>query len=701
MKLISFLLLFNVICLFSQTIILPTNTAWKYLDDGSDQGSNWKTSSYNDASWQSGLAELGYGDNPITTLAGQKITYYFRNNFTISTPNQYYDYTINLRRDDGAIIYINGVEIYRDNINPGIVNYLTPAIENCSDDGNAIQQVTIPNTFFNQGVNNISVEIHNVNTTSSDITFELELIGNTSPSTPQITRGAFMTLSSNNSITLNWTTNIPSSSEVKIGGEPGNLYSVASINDLVNNHSITLTGLQSNTKYFYSIGKIGTTLQSSGNSFFYTAPNPDSTNKLRFIVTGDMGDGSANQIQVRDAFSNYTNNSIVNGWIWLGDNAYNNGTELEYQNYIFNIYSNQLRYLPLFPALGNHDYANVGYLSSVALGTNFPYFSIFNLQTNTGNEKYYSFNYANIHFITLDSYGALNAPGSPMYNWLSEDLQSNSQRWTIVNFHHPPYTKGTHNSDTEIEDIDIRQNIVPLLEQYGVDLVMCGHSHTYERSKFIKGHQGLSDSFNDSLFPNGNVVQAGNGAYYKYSNNDNGTIYVVCGSSGRISSTTSNGYPHKAMLTSFSNLGGSLILDIEKDSLNCKFLTAAGTIRDEFDIVKKVRGATSVNQNIGTNSKEEQTKSSNVKVNYNAIDKTLNFKIQELKENKSLNNSKIIIELFNIQGEELLKYNSLLNSTGETIISIQKNSLPNQTGIYFIKALINNRVIFRDKILLN
>lgn len=268
MKLISFLLLFNVICLFSQTIILPTNTAWKYLDDGSDQGSNWKTSSYNDASWQSGLAELGYGDNPITTLAGQKITYYFRNNFTISTPNQYYDYTINLRRDDGAIIYINGVEIYRDNINPGIVNYLTPAIENCSDDGNAIQQVTIPNTFFNQGVNNISVEIHNVNTTSSDITFELELIGNTSPSTPQITRGAFMTLSSNNSITLNWTTNIPSSSEVKIGGEPGNLYSVASINDLVNNHSITLTGLQSNTKYFYSIGKIGTTLQSSGNSFF-------------------------------------------------------------------------------------------------------------------------------------------------------------------------------------------------------------------------------------------------------------------------------------------------------------------------------------------------------------------------------------------------------------------------------------------------
>ena len=78
-----------------------------------------------------------------------------------------------------------------------------------------------------------------------------------------------------------------------------------------------------------------------------------------------------------------------------------------------------------------------------------------------------------------------------MYNWLRNDLISNTQQWTVVYFHHAPYTKGIHNSDTEIELIDMRQNIIPLLESYGVDLVLAGHSHIYERSYFIKNHTGL------------------------------------------------------------------------------------------------------------------------------------------------------------------------------------------------------------------
>ena len=69
--------------------------------------------------------------------------------------------------------------------------------------------------------------------------------------------------------------------------------------------------------------------------------------------------------------------------------------------------------------------------------------------------------------------------------------------WTIVFWHHPPYTKGSHNSDSEIELIDMRLNFVPILEAYGVDLVLCGHSHSYERSKFIDGHYGNSRTFSD------------------------------------------------------------------------------------------------------------------------------------------------------------------------------------------------------------
>lgn len=85
-----------------------------------------------------------------------------------------------------------------------------------------------------------------------------------------------------------------------------------------------------------------------------------------------------------------------------------------------------------------------------------------------------------------------------MYQWLLNDLQLNKAKWIIAIRHHPPYSKGTHNSDVEIEMVDMRNNIVPLLERFGVDLVLTGHSHTYERSYFIHGHYGVESTFNSN-----------------------------------------------------------------------------------------------------------------------------------------------------------------------------------------------------------
>ena len=100
-------------------------------------------------------------------------------------------------------------------------------------------------------------------------------------------------------------------------------------------------------------------------------------------------------------------------------------------------------------------------MSTVSIGTNFPYFNIFNLPkyakcggVPSNSEKYYSYNWGNVHFIALDSYGALNHTGSPMYQWLLNDLQLNTAKWIIAYWHHPPYSKGTHNSDVEIELIE-------------------------------------------------------------------------------------------------------------------------------------------------------------------------------------------------------------------------------------------------------
>ena len=399
-------------------------------------------------------------------------------------------------------------------------------------------------------------------------------------------RGPYLTIATSNSITIQWRTSTSVGSEVKYGLSSAALTNIASNANVSTEHSITIGGLVTNTKYYYSIGQSGTILQGDISNFFFTAPQNGSTQALKFWVTGDFGNGSATQLAVRNSFTTNTSGQNVNGWLWLGDNAYNNGTDAEYQSKVFDVYTSIFKSLPVFPAPGNHDYAQSGYQSSAAMGTNFPYFSIFALPVTSGTEKYYSSNYGNVHFISLDSYGSYNTVGSLMYNWLQNDLSSNTQQWTIVYFHHPPYSKGSHDSDTEIEMVNMRNNIVPLLESFGVDLVLSGHSHNYERSFFLKNQTGPETAFNSGIYPAGNVVQSGAGPYIKTSRTGNGTVYIVCGVSGQANGTTTPGYPHNAMYKSISTSNGSLILDINGNTLTCKYLNSTGVIDDQFSIQK-------------------------------------------------------------------------------------------------------------------
>lgn len=400
-----------------------------------------------------------------------------------------------------------------------------------------------------------------------------------------ISRGAYMNMATDNSITIMWRTKKACTSEVRLGLMSGAFTQIIQDTAHTIDHSVHVFGLLPNTKYYYSVGIIDTILQSGNGHHFVTAPIPNNNpSKLRFWVTGDFGTGDSQQDSVTAAFETYNNSNTVNGWLWLGDNAYNAGLDSEYQVNTFDHYINQMYKYPLFPSPGNHDYANIGYLSLSALTHNFPYFNIFDIPSNSNTEKYYSYDYGNIHFVSIDSYGSYNAPGTPMYNWLNNDLDQNAKKWTIVYFHHSPYTMGTHNSDNEIELIDMRTHIVPLLESKGVDLVLCGHSHIYERSYFIKGHYGLENTFNTLPFPLGHMVQPPSNSYYKSS--PKGTIYVVCGVSGRPSGTTSASFPHAAMQTSIPSGNGSLVLDISDDTLHCKYLTKFGTIDDEFNLIK-------------------------------------------------------------------------------------------------------------------
>jgi hypothetical protein len=310
----------------------------------------------------------------------------------------------------------------------------------------------------------------------------------------------------------------------------------------------------------------------------------------RIWVLGDSGTANANAVAVRDAYLNFAGTTHTNLWLMLGDNAYENGTDAEYQAAVFNMYPQMLRKSVLWPTLGNHDTAQ-----STNPPAGLPYYSIFTLPTggeagglSSGTEDYYSFDYGNIHFICLDSMTSDRSPGGPMMTWLQNDIASTAQQWVIAFWHHPPYSKGSHDSDAEAQLIEMRQNALPILEAGGVDLVLTGHSHSYERSFLIDGHYGLSSTFTNSMKKNGGDGRVdGSGAYAKATLGlapHEGAVYAVAGSSGQTSGGLLN---HPAMFISINSLG-SMVLDINGDRLDAKFLNSGGAAADYFTITKGV-----------------------------------------------------------------------------------------------------------------
>ena len=201
----------------------------------------------------------------------------------------------------------------------------------------------------------------------------------------------------------------------------------------------------------------------------------------------------------------------------------------------------------------------------------------------SGNPKYYSFDYANIHFIGLDSMTSERTTNSAMARWLVTDLENNTQDWTIVYFHHPPYTKGSHNSDAETDLIEVRQNLLPILESHDVDLVLSGHSHVHERSYLLHGHYGLSTTLTPAMkIDAGDGREEGTGAYRKNADGQ-GVVYIVAGSSGQTGGGSLN---HPAHFVSLNELG-SMIVDVNSNRLDAMFLTGTGTISDRFSLIKR------------------------------------------------------------------------------------------------------------------
>jgi len=342
-------------------------------------------------------------------------------------------------------------------------------------------------------------------------------------------------------------------------------------------HELRLSGLKPDSRYFYRIDEQIHT--------FRTSPLPGSDRPIRLWIQGDPGYANPTAMAGRDAAMQWAATRprgllpAIDLWLTTGDNAYKSGKDEEFQQHLFDAYPRLLPTVPYIPLHGNHDARRNAFYNLFTFPTAAEAGGV-----ASGSEHYFAVDYGQLHLIFLDSHDGDLGHDGEMLQWLKRDLATTKQRWIIALLHHPPYTRGSHNSDDDGDSRGrmrrVRENVLPLLEQAGVDLALFGHSHVYERSHLMACHYGDSSSFSEGM----QLQRNDKGEYHKGLTRHpyDGTVYSVVGSSARVHSGPLD---HPAM-TVAKSVEGSLIVDIEAESLKAYFINSQGQVLDHYTIDK-------------------------------------------------------------------------------------------------------------------
>jgi hypothetical protein len=354
-------------------------------------------------------------------------------------------------------------------------------------------------------------------------------------------------------------------------------------------YEVALTGLKAATRYFYAIHDGDEPLTPVNASYFFVTPPPvGSRGLVRFSVLGDSGTGRLRQKEVFDAMMDHVSKMgrSLDFWLHVGDMAYSTGRDMEFQTRVFEPYDLLMRNTVCWPTMGNHE----GGTSKGTTGIG-PYYDAYVVPTRgeaggvaSGTEAFYSFDHANIHFICLDSHDLDRKPGGAMARWLKADLEKTKADWLIAFWHHPPYTKGSHDSDRERDLTEMREYIMPILESGGVDVVLTGHSHIYERSMLMDGAYATPTISENFILDDGDGDPTGDGPYRKSAGirPHQGTLQIVTGHGG----TTLGRKGSMPVMKRIFVEHGSVIVDVQADTLTATMVNYRGSVRDVVAIKK-------------------------------------------------------------------------------------------------------------------
>ena len=365
-----------------------------------------------------------------------------------------------------------------------------------------------------------------------------------------IERGPQLALASTRSMTIAWRSFELTEPTVVYWTENG-LPSTRPSDGPGTEHVIELDDLLPDTAYFYQLQHDGRSVGEVHN-FWTAADSPDAA--IRFGVFGDFGCGCPAQYQSIGVL----NDSQPDLVLTTGDNVYYSGNAREVRQNYFVPMASLIDHVPVYPSLGNHD---------VITGNGSPFLDSLYLPVNDadGSERFYSFDRGNCHFISLevtDRVGDLS-PGSRQYQWLVRDLERTAATWVICYFHHPLYSDSSHGDGPLLQ-----VHLAPLFDEYGVDVVLSGHDHTYQRTYPMRGGLVLDDQ----MEPNYTDPQ--------------GTIYVVTGGGG----ATLYGLRPSQRLAAGESRRHVVIFDVVGNELNLSAVDHNGSVFDRMKITKGVSG---------------------------------------------------------------------------------------------------------------
>lgn len=494
--------------------LISTATTWKYLDNNVDPGTEtdryaWTKADYNDSEWKSEagkfgakkgkLEDLGDGFVP-TVLLNQYINgvngddipaFFFRTTVNISNLDDFSSLSGKLYYDDAAIVYINGVKVASfDEPEGGFESNMSYGGSNASNPKEGVISLTKEQLkdVIKTGQNTIAVELHQGRASSSDIYFEFNNLqvdyGQEETTVEQ--KALNLTIGEDETkMNLTWYANTNTSGTVRlakagamINGEfPSQFTTVEATNNQANDkgfyyNQATLANLEENTKYVYRV------VNGDQVSKIYDFTTKDFDGSYNFIFAGDPQIGASGSASkdtegwdktLSDSINKFNPNFILSA----GDQVNTASDENQYSGYLDH---EELTSVPQATTIGNHDSSSNAYTQHFNLPN-----ETAKGETAAGTDYWYVYN--NTLFMNINTNNTSTAEHKA---FMKEAIKENQDvRWKVVVFHHSVYSVASHSVESSI--LKRREELTPVFDDLGIDVVLMGHDHVYVRSNMMKG----------------------------------------------------------------------------------------------------------------------------------------------------------------------------------------------------------------------